>query len=107
MGKFLQNSLISFLINGADSGSEMTSAIHRAIFLISLSFMPLVVIAGVPNRTPDGLNGEFGSNGMVLRFATIPADSKSSWACFTICEAYFRNAGVMASLKATPMAAIV
>ena len=43
IGKFLQSALISFLTNGADSGFEITSAIHAAIFLKILN-----AVAGRP-----------------------------------------------------------
>ena len=42
-------------------GFEITSLIQPAIFFISCSFIPLVVIAGVPILIPDGLNGGLGS----------------------------------------------
>ena len=43
-----------------------TSSIHAAIRLISASFIPRLVTAGVPSRTPDGSNGFRGSNGTEL-----------------------------------------
>ena len=58
IGNCLQNTLISFLTRGAEEGFEITSLIHEAILFICLSFMPRVVTAGVPRRTPDGLKGE-------------------------------------------------
>jgi hypothetical protein len=36
-----------------------------AMCLVQLSFTPLVVIAGIPIRSQEGLNGGFGSSGIV------------------------------------------
>ena len=38
---------------------------NSTICLVSFSLMPLVVIAGNPILSPDGLNGGLGSSGMV------------------------------------------
>jgi hypothetical protein len=37
----------------------------EAICFVQLSFTPLVVIAGIQMRSPEGLNGGFGSSGIV------------------------------------------
>jgi hypothetical protein len=39
--------------------------INDAVILVHSSFTPLVVIAAIPIRSPDGRNGGFGSSGMV------------------------------------------
>ena len=60
-GNFLQSEAISFRTLDIDLESEITQSIQAAIFFISGSFIPLVVIAGVPNLIPEGLKGGFGS----------------------------------------------
>ena len=51
---------------------SMTAAlIASAITIISSSFAPRVVIAGVPRRIPLVTNGDFGSFGMVFLLAVI------------------------------------
>ena len=51
---------------------SMTAAlIASAITIISSSFAPRVVIAGVPRRIPLVTNGDFGSFGTVFLFAVI------------------------------------
>ena len=57
----LQKFLISSLTFFTDLGLEITSFIQPAIVFISFSFMPRVVIAGVPILIPEGLKGGAGS----------------------------------------------
>src|SRR3989338_7814393 len=77
-GNFLQSFLISSFIFFADAGFAIISFIQAAICFISFSFMPRVVIAGVPRRRPEGLNGPAGSYGIAFLFVEIPLDSKRS-----------------------------
>ena len=51
---------------------------------ISASFIPRVVIAGVPMRIPDAIAGLFGSYGMVFLFTVIPTASSAFSACFPV-----------------------
>ena len=51
--------------------------IHFAICLISGSFMPRVVRAGVPMRMPDGSSGLRGSYGIMFLFTVMPAASSA------------------------------
>src|SRR2546421_3906743 len=57
--------------------SSNTSLIMSAMAAISCSFMPRVVTAGVPNRTPLAWNGERVSNGIVFLFTVMPDSSRS------------------------------
>ncbi len=63
----------------ADSLSMLftTSLIMSAICFACGSFIPLVVIAGVPILRPLGLNGGAGSFGTVLQFVAIRALSRA------------------------------
>ena len=61
---------------------DMTLSIHCAMRSISGSFIPLVVIAGVPSLIPEGSNGDRGSPGTVFLLRVIPTSSRASWACF-------------------------
>jgi hypothetical protein len=47
-------------------GPLATASIHAAIWPISATPMPRLVMAGVPRRMPDGSNGLRGSNGTLL-----------------------------------------
>ena len=58
--------------------------IHLAICLISASFIPRVVSAGVPMRTPDGSSGLRGSNGIMFLFTVIPAASRACSAALPV-----------------------
>jgi hypothetical protein len=49
----------------------------EAMCLVQLSFTPLVVIAGIPIRSPLGLKGGFGSSGMVDFDVEIQMASKA------------------------------
>ena len=53
---------------------------NSAISAISDSFMPWVVIDGVPIRTPLVTNGERGSSGTVFLLSVMPARSRTFWA---------------------------
>jgi hypothetical protein len=50
--------------------------------LVSSSLTPLVVIAGIPILNPDGLNGGFGSSGIVDLDVEIQTISKVFSAIF-------------------------
>ena len=52
------------------------SYISSPINIISFSFMPLEVIAGVPILNPLVINGDAGSNGIVFLFTVIFTESK-------------------------------
>ena len=54
-----------------------TSAIQPAMRVISGSFMPRVVRAGVPMRMPDGSSGWRGSNGIMFLLTVMPAASSA------------------------------
>src|SRR5580700_4171901 len=79
-GKRRQNSITSELTRAiADSSSACatTASIHAPICFISASPMPREVTAGVPSRTPLGLNGLRGSYGTVFELQMIPARSSA------------------------------
>src|SRR5581483_7517705 len=77
-GNFLHNALTSRRTFFTNFGLEITSLIQVAICFISFSFMPRVVMAGVPMRIPEGLNGGAGSYGMLFLLIVIPASSSKS-----------------------------
>ncbi len=52
------------------------------IWRISSSFMPRVVMAGVPKRMPDGSSGGRGSSGSMFMLRVIPTLSRVVWAVF-------------------------
>jgi len=56
----------------------------RPISPISASFMPRVVTAGVPSRTPDVTVGLRGSKGTMFLFAVMPACSSTCCACLPV-----------------------
>jgi hypothetical protein len=62
----------------------MALFIQATIFLISSSFIPLVVRAGVPNLTPEGFIGGLGSLGIVDLLTDIPILSKIISASFPL-----------------------
>ncbi len=64
--------------------SISTSLIMSAIAAISGSFIPRVVTAGEPSRTPLAWNGERVSNGIVFLFTVMPASSSASWQSFPV-----------------------
>lgn len=61
----------------ADSSSHTLSprSMKSAIFRDSSSLAHRVVMAGIPRRSPDGLNGGFGSSGTVDLLVLIPISS--------------------------------
>ena len=55
----------------------MASSIQAASCGMCSSVRPLVVIAGVPRRMPDGSNGRRVSYGTALKFSSMPALSSA------------------------------
>ena len=58
--------------------------IRSAINSTSFSFMPLVVIPGVPILTPEAIAGGWGSKGIAFLFVVIPASDKAFSASFPV-----------------------
>ena len=48
----------------------------------SVSLKPLVVMAGVPNRIPEGLSGLRGSSAIMFMLSVMPTSSSTVWAFF-------------------------
>lgn len=65
------------------SKSLRVPAIIAAISLISSSFMPLVVTAGVPRRIPLVTKGEAGSKGIVFLLHVILTSSRMFFSVFS------------------------
>ena len=61
----------------SSSTAERAREISRPTCVISASFMPRVVRAGVPTRMPDATMGEFVSKGIVFLLTVMPARSSA------------------------------
>lgn len=57
---------------------------NPAMMRISASFMPRVVMAGVPRRIPLGSMAPRGSSGIMFLLRVIPALSSAAWASFPV-----------------------
>src|SRR3990172_299605 len=69
---------------GASWRWRSTSAISPAVSSASASFIPWVVMAGVPILIPLPTNGLRGSKGTVLKLQVMPTESSSLAACFPV-----------------------
>ena len=81
IGKCLQ-SVFTFFRSVSRTWSSLRLRIaestHSAMSFISGSFIPRVVAAGTPIRTPDGSIGPRGSSGSTFLFTEIPIRSSVS-----------------------------
>ena len=73
---------------------EITWSIQSAMSSISASFMPRVVMAGVPRRMPDGSIGERGSKGTVFLLRVMPTSSRVSWAFLPVTPLLVRSTSI-------------
>ena len=78
-GNLRQSSMTCSLTCGtASSPSRSSRTMREATLRISSSFMPLVVLAGVPKRIPEVSFTDWVSKGMVFLLAVMLARSSSS-----------------------------